>query len=332
MMTMLSTVQNLDVVVTAGDRDASRPVLGDNKAFLPLAGVPLINYVLSAVERARCTARIFIVGDVARLKRALEVPNTPFRGLRPVHLIEQQRTLYDNVWNTFLHTLPYYTPETDWHTYLETPAVDKPILVMPGDIPLAMPEEIDAFVDGCDLTRYDYCLGLTTEAVLQAYYPRDGQQGIRMAYFTLRDMRVRQNNLHLVKPLRLGNRHYIQKVYDFRYQREWYNILRLGWELYTTQHGSLRAALYYCYLHLARLVTNLGWQHWRLFQPLFLDMPVAASVLSQLLQTRLTGVLTPYGGCALDVDNVDHYAAVCTNFERWIAYQRTLAKERKQQE
>ena len=327
---MLPMSQHLDVIVTAGDRGASRPVFGDNKAFLPLADVPIINYVLSAVERARCTARIFVVGDTTRLAAALAVPNTPWRGTRPLYLLEQGHTLYDNVWNAFLHTLPDYTPGTDWRTYLDTPACDKAALIIPGDIPLATPDEIDAFVDGCDLSRYDYCLGLSAASVLQAYYPQDGRPGIQMAYFTLRDLRVRQNNLHLVKPLRLGNRHYVQKVYDFRYQREWRNILRLGWELCTTQNGSLRLAGYYLCLHAARFLTTLGLQHLRLMRPFFLEMPVLASVLSQLLQTRFTTVLTPYGGCALDIDNAEHYAAVSTNFERWLTYQHTLARERKQ--
>jgi GTP:adenosylcobinamide-phosphate guanylyltransferase len=329
-MTMLPMSQNLDVIVTAGDRHASRPVLGDNKAFLPLAGVPVINYVLSAIEQARCTARIFVVGDTARLRAALAVPNTPVRGTRPLYLLEQGHTLYENAWNAFLHTLPDYTPGMDWRLYMDTPAVDKAVLVMPGDIPLATPAEIDAFVDGCDLSRYDYCLGLSTEAVLQAYYPQDGRPGIQMAYFTLRDLHARQNNLHLVRPFRLGNRHYIQKVYNFRYQREWRNIVRMIWELCTTQHGSLRVAYYYLYLHMARLLTMLGWQHYPLFRPFFLEMPVVASAFSQLLQTRFTAVLTPYGGCALDIDNAEHYAAVCANFERWRAHQYALAKEHKQ--
>ena len=329
-MTTLPMSQHLDVIVTAGDRHASRPVLGDNKAFLPLAGVPLINYVLSAIEQARCTARIFVVGDTARLRAALAVSHTPVRGLRPLYLLEQGHTLYENAWNAFLHTLPDYTPGTDWRIYLDTPAVDKAILVMPGDIPLATPAEIDAFVDGCDLARYDYCLGLSSESVLRAYYPQDGHSGIQMAYFTLRDLSVRQNNLHLVKPLRLGNRHYIQKMYNFRYQREWRNIARVIWELCITQHGSWRVAYYYLCLHMARLLTMLGWQRYLLFRPFFLEMPVAASVFSQFLQTRFTVVLTPYGGCALDIDNAEHYAAVCANFERWQAHQEALAKERKQ--
>jgi hypothetical protein len=63
---------------------------------------------------------------------------------------------------------------------------------------------------------------------------------------------------------------------------------------------------------------------------LFLEMPVVASIFSQLLQTRFTVVLTPYGGCALDIDNAEHYAAICTNFEPWRAHQDALVQERKQ--
>src|SRR5213595_2099847 len=109
-MTTLPMSQHLDVIVTAGDRDASRPVLGDNKAFLPLAGVPIINYVLSAIEQAHCTARIFVVGDTARLAAALAVPNTPWHNTCPLYLLEQRNTLYENVWHAILHTLPDYTP------------------------------------------------------------------------------------------------------------------------------------------------------------------------------------------------------------------------------
>src|SRR5205809_2830273 len=128
-MTRPPMSQNLDVIVTAGDRDASRPVLGDNKAFLPLAGVPIINYVLRAVDQARYTARIFVVGDTARLAAALAVPPTPWCGTHPLYLLEQRNTLYENIWHAFLHTLPDYTPGTDWRIHLNTPAVDKADLI-----------------------------------------------------------------------------------------------------------------------------------------------------------------------------------------------------------
>jgi GTP:adenosylcobinamide-phosphate guanylyltransferase len=332
-MTMvMHASQCLDVIITAGDRRGSLPVLGQNKALLRIAGIPLIHYVLSAVERARCTARIFVVGDKARLQQLLQEPNAPFRGTRPLVLLEQGNTLYDNIWTAFLHTLPDYTPGTDWRVYSETAAADKAVLVMPGDIPLATPFEIDEFVDGCDLSRYDYCLGLTAESTLRAYYAHDGRPGIQMACYALRDLQVRQNNLHLVKPLRLGNRHHIQKMYDLRYQREWYNIVKLCWELWRARDASLRMVWSFLCLHVARLITRFGWQRTLLSRPFFLELPMVASLMSQLLRTRFTTVITRYGGCTLDIDNAEHYDAICANFDYWLAYQHALEKELKQQD
>lgn len=318
----------LDVIVTAGDRGASRPVLTINKVFLPIDGVPVINYVLSAVERARNTARIFVVGDRARLEAALSVANNPFQGRRPITLIEQGNSLYDNVWTAFLHTLPGYEPGMDWQLYAES-AADKAVLVMPGDIPLATPAEIDAFVDHCDLTRYDYFLGLTPESALEPYAPQAGRLGIRMTHFPLRDMKVRQNNLHVVKPLRIANRHYIQRVYDHRYQKRWLDILQLCWQLIILPDISLRCLGTYVCLHIAHVITRLGWEAFPLFRPFFLDLPMVASRISQALQTRVALVTTHYGGCTLDVDNAEHYEAICANFTRWLAHQERLAKELK---
>lgn len=328
----MDTAQSLDVIITAGDRHASRPVLGESKAFLPLAGVPVLHYVLGAVERARCTARIFVVGDQARLEKSLAMPNTPLRGTCPLFVLEQGNTLYDNVWSAFLHTLPDHTPGADWRVYTNTAVLDKAVLVMSGDIPLATPFEIDEFVEGCDLSRYDYCLGVTAEPTLRAYYPQDGRPGVQMAYFTGRDLRVRQNNLHLVKPLRLGNRHYIQKMYDLRYQREWSNMVRLCLELWHTHDTSLRMIWSFLCLHMARAITRFGWQRAVLFRPFFLDLPLVESLLSQFLRTRFTTVMTHYGGCTLDIDNAEQYEAICVNFDRWLAYQHELVQELKQQD
>lgn len=327
----MNVASRLDVIVTVGDRQGSRPVLGENKAFLPVANVPLIHHVLSAVERARCTARIFVVGDKARLQDMLAVSHSPFQTTHSLVLLEQGKTLYDNVWSAFLHTLPDYHPGVDWRHYLGTPAVDKAVLVMPGDIPLATPFELDEFVDACDLTRYDYCLGLTAAPVLSAFYPRAGQTGIRMNYYNLRDLQVRQNNLHLVKPLRFGNRHYVQEMYDMRYQREWYNIAKLCWQLWRAKDASVRMVWAYLCLHIANFMTRYHLRPSVFSRPLFLHLSMVSSLMSQLLRTRFTMVETHYGGCALDVDNADHYRAICDNFDRWHAYQQGLAQELKQQ-
>ena len=328
--------RQFDVIVTAGDRSGSRPVLKKNKVFLPIAGIPVINYVLSAIERAHCTARIIVVGDKARLEEALAIPNNPFKGHRPVVLVEQGNTLYDNVWSGFLHTLPGVTPGPDMPRqpgapHELDPHMDKAVLIMSGDIPLATPAEIDAFADSCDLTRYDYFLGITAEPTLRPYYPQNGQAGIRMAYFTLRDLNMRQNNLHLVKPLRIGNRFLIQRIYDARYQREWRNIIKVCWQLATARDISLRTLGAFGCLHAARTIARLGWECVPILRPFFLELPMLASVASQSLRTRFTTVTTPYGGCTLDVDNAEHYKAICLNFTRWLTHQEQLAQELKQQ-
>ena len=325
-----ATPRQLDVIVTAGDRAASRPVLQKNKVFLPIAGIPVINYVLSAVERARCTARIIVVGDQARLEEALALPNNPFQGQCPITVLEQSNTVCENVWNAFLHTLPGYQAGMDWHDYADI-AADKAVLVMAGDIPLAIPEEIEEFVDSCDLTRYDYFMGFTTESTLRPYYPKADRPGIRMAYFTLRELQIRQNNLHLVKPFRIGNLPYIQRAYETRYQKEWRNIAKLIWQIVTARDVSLRAFGAVACLHIARLVWRFGWQAFPFFRPFFLDLPMLASLASQVLRTRFTTVMTHYGGCTMDVDNEEHYQAICANFTRWLRHQQLLAQELKQQ-
>ena len=327
--TMLPTPHRFDVIIAAGNRRASRAVLGTNKILLPVAGVPVISHVLSAVERARCTDRIFVIGDTAQLEEALASPHSPFQGKRPLHLLEQYHTFYENVWQGFLHTLPDYAPETGWQVYLDRPEADKAALFMSGDIPVATPQEIEAFVASCDVNRYDYFLGMTSEQVLRAYYPRRGRPGIKMAYFNLRDMQIRQNNLHMVKPFRLGNRFYLEKMYEYRYQKEWHNILNLCWELIGKQRGSMQFVGAFLRLHAARLLARYGLRDYRLSRPIFMPLQTVCSVLSQLLSTRFNIVTTPYGGCTLDIDNAEHYAALCANFTAWLSHQEMLARELK---
>ncbi len=326
---MLPTPQRFDVIVAAGNRRASRPILGTNKILLPVAGAPVITHVLSAVERARCTDRIFVIGDTAKLEEALASPRSPFQGKRPLYLLEQYHTFYENVWQGFLHTLPDYAPEIGWQVYLSGPEADRAALFLSGDIPLATPQEIEAFVAGCDLARYDYFLGVTAEPVLRAYCPQNGRPGIHMAYFALRDLQIRQNNLHLVKPFRLGNRFYIEKIYEYRYQKEWRNILKLCWELIGRQRGSVRFVGAFLRLHAARLLARYRLQDFRLARPFFMELPVVSSLLSQLLSTRFAIVTTPYGGCTLDIDNAEHYTAMCANFTAWLSHQETLARDLK---
>jgi CTP:molybdopterin cytidylyltransferase MocA len=308
-----------DVVVVAGDRHASRPVLDESKAFLPLAGAPLLHHVLAAVERARATARVFVVGDARRIRASLEARSGPPHGLRPLVVLEQRDTLYQNLWVGFRASLGDVP---------QSAALDKPILVVPGDTPLVTAEEIDEFADGCDLARYDYCIGAATEETLGAFYPTADRPGIAMTYFDFRQARLRQNNLHLVKPLRFGNREYVERVYELRYQRQWRNVMTVALELWQHRDATARTVWSFARLHIPRLAAGVGLRDTPLVRAAVLDLTEAEAVMSSLMRTRFNTVVTGYGGCALDIDDAAAYEAIRVNFTDWRAHLARLAADR----
>ena len=105
----------------------------------------------------------------------------------------------------------------------------------------------------------DYALGLVDRARARgASTRRAGEPGIRMAYFNLREGRFRQSNLHLVKPARLGNRHYIEDMYEHRYQRQLGQALGLAWRIFSERGGGVRVLFYYGLMHLAGVLDRQG--------------------------------------------------------------------------
>lgn len=302
------------VIMTAGDRGRARLIYGTNKALLELAGAPVFTHVLAALEQCPSVGRIYLVGPRSNLSAALDRPGIPFKGRKPIRLLEQWENLYLNVWNTFLTILREREGEGE--------ATDSPVLVVPSDIPLVIPEEIEEFIRACDMDRFDYEVGITSEHFLSLYYPQKRRKGIRLMYFHMKEGSFRQNNLHLVKPLRMVNRIYVQKTYDYRLQREWGNILRLFWEIYRTEEGTLRMLGQYVLLHLASILYRVPWLSLHRIPAAFVQKRNLEICISNLLGTRFTTVETHYGGAALDIDTAEHYAVIQENFEPWKQMQR----------
>lgn len=299
-------------ILTAGDRGRARPVFGMNKAFLELAGAPVFTYVLAALEECPSVDRIYLVGPRTSLEAALERPDVPFKGRKPIKVMEQWETLYHNVWNAYLGVLDDRGLKKD-----DKAAKDFPVLVVPSDIPLVVPEEVEEFVRACDMERFDYIVGISSERVLSRYYPQRRRKGIRLMYFHTREGSYRQNNLHMVKPLCITNRLYIQKMYDYRLQREWGSIVRLFWELFRTEGGTLRVVRQYMLLHMASFLYRVPWLSLHRI-PAYLNRKEGLyRSVSNLLGTRFTNAETHYGGAALDIDTPEHYLVIQENFHTW---------------
>ncbi len=308
----------IQAVLVAGDRGASRSVRGESKAFLPVAGRPMVVHVLEALLYTPEVGEIFVVGDAPRLEKTFAahgvLPLAATRG-RAVHIIPQRSSLYENVWYTFLRGLPPGEPDPS-----------HPLLVVPTDVPLIVPDEISAFVGRALEADADYVIGLTPERSLEPYRPVDGEPGVDMACFNVAEGRFRQNNLHLVRPLSIGNRHYVQDMYENRYQKQLGPMLGLFWRLLRKEARNLWVVGFYVVLHLAGVLHRRGYRRASDLVRGLARLRTVERGMSDLLRARVRCVSTELGGAALDIDNEADLEAAEAMFGRWKALQSRLPK------
>jgi hypothetical protein len=195
-------------------------------------------------------------------------------------------------------------------------------LFLSADLPFATPQEISDFVRRGLAFGCDYVLGLCTEESMRGFYPEaPGEPGIRMAYFNLREGRFRQSNLHLIKPARIGNRQYVEEMYEHRYQRQIGQMIALGWRLLRIQEGGFSVLYSYALMHLAAIADR--WRLARIADWIRSRIPMARveAGCSALLQGAFRFAVTEVGGCAVDIDNEPDYEAARARFELWRARQ-----------
>jgi GTP:adenosylcobinamide-phosphate guanylyltransferase len=304
---------DVPAVVAAGDRRAAKAVHGESKPYLSLAGRPLVAHVVSMLQSVPEVSEVWVVGNAERLEVAL----APLRAelVKPLHIVPQFRNLYENAWETYRRLLPGAGPEG------RDPGAedaDRSVLFLSADLPFATPHEVSAFVRQGLAAGCDYALGLSTEEAMRDFYPASTDApGIRMAYFNLREGRFRQTNMHLVKPARLGNRHYIEDMYEHRYQKQIGEMVKLGWTLLRAEGGGLAVLYYYGLMHLAGVADRRGWRRVADWLRNRIPMPRIEKGCSALLRTEFRFVVTEGGGCAVDIDNEPDFDAASALFERW---------------
>jgi hypothetical protein len=136
-----------------------------------------------------------------------------------------------------------------------------------------------------------------------------------MAYLHLKENNYRINNLHLVKPLRIANRQYVQKMYQYRYQRDFKKIILFGRNLL----GKIKLRYYRCYigLQLCQLFSSIGWNFPVKYFRKWTAKQDMESCISSLLDTRFKGLEVPYPGAALDIDRDSDYEAIKSRYDEW---------------
>lgn len=312
-------------VVAAGDRGAAKQVHGQSKVFLEIEGLALVARVVLELQDVPEISEVWVIGDSERLAAVLGPPSVQSRLRKPLHVVEQFSSLYENAWEGYRRVLPGagaegrdpVTPEDE----------NTAVFYASGDLPFATPAEISDFIRQALALDCDYALGLSTEASLHDFLPReDGTPGIAMASFNLRDGRFRQNNLHLAKPAKLGNRHYIEDMYENRHQQELGQILSLAWRLLTTERGGLAVMWYYGLMHFAGLADRRGWKRTADIVSGWAPLSRIERGCGELLKTDFRFLVTEIGGCAVDIDNEHDYAVAQERFSAWRAAQQEQAK------
>jgi GTP:adenosylcobinamide-phosphate guanylyltransferase len=289
-------------IVMAGDLGAAKPIFGQSKIYLEIEGVPMVARVVATLQRVPEVSEIWVIGDRQRLEKALSSPDFEQDLEMPMRILEQHSNLYENAWTAFKHSLPGADGREP-----AGPDLDFQVLYISGDLPLATPEEISTFIREGQALDCDYALGLARDSSLGRYSAESsGGRGLDIAYFNLRDGRLKQNNLHLAKPGRILNRRYIQDLYRHRHMRKFGNMAGLIGKL-LFREGGIAIFFFYVLMHLAGVADRNGWKRSARWIRHGVTVKVNEWGVSKLMDCRFRFVISDYGGCAIDVDTEEDY-------------------------
>jgi len=323
-MTVNSSAFGVPAIVTAGDARAAKAVYGESKVFLEVAGEPMVARLVAVLQRVPEVSEVWVVGNRARLESVFAADSIRAEISKPLFLVEQRRNLMENCWETFRCVI---SRDPDAGRDPIGDELDQQILYLSGDLPFATPQEISAFIHLSRETGCDYLCGLVTEDSLAAFRPAGPEEtGIEVAYFNLREGRLRQSNLHYAKPARLGNRYRIEDMYEHRHQKQFWNMATMAWKLFWSRAGGPQIVLLYGVMHLAGLMDRWGarWAADRLRN--IVTLSVNERVISRVLDTRFRFVVTEAGGCGIDVDTEQEYDVVREHFDDWSKAQQARAE------
>jgi len=300
----------LDAVVLAGTHtNLKRLIDGSNKAFLEIAGRVLVQHVVDALQGAGQVDQVFVVGPVAQLGQALQ-------GLPPrVHLVPQEGKMLANCWAGIRAS------ENLRRAAGEAGVNERPLLIISSDLPLVSPAAIDDFIRRCadaerqDAKSYGMHVGVAEERSLEAYYPRDGQPGIRRPYVHLSCGRLRLANIYVARPRQLLHSEFLQTGFSYRKAIDWRNVLKLAGSLFR-QPGGWQAAWLTLRLQ-ATLMASRGRGRWYRRLRSGNTPERIESACGTVLGGLVKIVTTPYGGLSLDVDDVEDFRVLSERHADW---------------
>jgi GTP:adenosylcobinamide-phosphate guanylyltransferase len=167
----------MDAIITAGGIPGPEDPLyeytqGESKALLKIAGKPMVQWVLDAVDGSEKIDQIVMVG--------LE-PDSGLACQKPIAYIPNQGSMLDNV-RTSIYKAAELNPDAEL------------VMLVSSDIPSVTTEMIDWVVDTAQETEDDFYYNLITRQVMEARYP-----GANRSFVKLKDVEVCGGDLNVVR-------------------------------------------------------------------------------------------------------------------------------------
>ncbi len=311
----------VDAIVLSGTHQDKRKLIGGlNKAFLPMGRQVSLDYVLEALSLSRRVDRVFVVGPEEELRRRVPPGKWGHR------IVPESGRMLDNAWKAFRAAEDLRPDLTSRERE------DRLHLFLTSDIPLAVPEAIDDFVERCSLReaeigeRVDFFAGLADEVALAPFYPRPSRRGIRRPYMELKCQRLRLANIYLVRPRRIRNLEILQQGFSTRKLTRWKSVARLA-AAFVKNPGGIRGAWHVACFQAASVLER-GRMSWlTALVRRSLPLPVVERTASLMLGCRFAAVVTPYGGLSLDIDDETDYEVIRENYIAWRDHQHSLLPE-----
>lgn len=289
----------LDALILAGDKEGYVSVRNKNKAFIPLKDKCLLEHVIDAVDRTQSVNNIFVVGPLNELKTRIGTSVWQ----KPIEFLPQSKNVIENILKSYENI---YT----WKA-------DRPLLILPSDIPLTTSSEIDAFIKGSEYLKYDYVMGFQSETSLSVFYPTEAHDGIRMSYFYFKQFIGRHNNLHVAWPRRVKNAELINMTYGVRYQKKFQNYLKFVAVVLSSNVRKGKILKLTILLQLALIGDYTG--VYRLSNSLrpFIDLREIEACISDALRIRFKVYCMDSGASAVDVDSEKDLAIISDRYNSW---------------
>lgn len=179
----------IDAVVTAGgvpgpDEPLYPLTQGRPKTLLPLAGRPMVQYVLDALGGAESIRRVTVVGLTAE-------ETAPLRCAKPWGQIPNQGGLIENLVAGARASLAAAQAAPPTH-----------ILAVSGDVPLLQPLMLEWIIRAGLETEHEVYYSLIPHAAMEQRFP-----GSRRTFFRLKEGRFTAGDVTLIKASVLGGYH-----------------------------------------------------------------------------------------------------------------------------